>query len=79
MGIDFMGSFIPSNSHLFILVVMDHVSKWVKAIYCPTSDAKVVTKFFLRNIFIPFGALRAIISDEGSHSLNRAVASLLAK
>lgn len=74
-----MGLFPPSNGHLFILVVMDYVSKWVKAIPCPTSDTKVVTKFLLKNIFTRFGTPRAIISDEGSHLLNIAVVGLLAE
>ncbi|XP_022156000.1 uncharacterized protein LOC111022975 [Momordica charantia] len=78
-GIDFMGPFPPSNDHRFILVAVDYVSKWVEAISCPTSDAKVVTKFLLKNIITKFGTPRAIISDEGTHFVNRAVAGLLAR
>lgn len=49
---DLMGPFPPSNGHLFILVVVEYVFKWVEAISCLISDAKVVTKFLLK-IFSP--------------------------
>lgn len=77
--IDFMGPFPPFNGYMFILVAVDYVSKWVEAISYPTSDAKVVIKFLIRNVFTRFGMPNAIISDEGSHLINRAVASLLAR
>ena len=63
-GIDFMGPFPPSFGNLYILVAINYVSKWIKAVALPTNDAKVVVKFFRNNIFTRFGAPRAIISDE---------------
>ena len=44
-GIDFMGPFTPSYGNLYILVVVDYVSKWVEAAAFPTNDSKVVIKF----------------------------------
>jgi hypothetical protein len=41
-GIDFMGPFPNSYGYLFILVVVDYVSKWVEAIACKTNDHRVV-------------------------------------
>ena len=35
-GIDFMGPFPPSFGNLYILVVVDYVSKWVEAAGLPT-------------------------------------------
>ena len=66
-GIDFMGPFSPSFGKLYILLVVDYVSKWVEVVATPTNDAKVVLKFLQKNIFTQFRAPRAIISDEGSH------------
>ena len=43
------------------------VSKWVEAITYPRNDANTVIGFIQRNILSRFGALRIIISDEGSH------------
>ncbi|XP_070005954.1 uncharacterized protein [Nicotiana sylvestris] len=41
--IDFMGPFPYYNGHIYILVAVDYVSKWVEAIALPTNDANVVT------------------------------------
>jgi hypothetical protein len=45
-GIDFMGSFPPSFGNIYILVVVDYVSKWVEAVACKKNDHRTVVKFF---------------------------------
>ena len=52
--IDFMGPFPLSFGNLYILVVVDYVSKWVEAIALPTNDAKAMVKFIHKNIFSMF-------------------------
>ena len=64
--IDFMGPFPPSHNNLNIIVAVDYTSKWVKAIASPTNDSKVVIKFLKKNIFIRFGTLRNLLSDNGT-------------
>ena len=54
-GIDFMGPFPPSFGKLYILLVVDYVSKWVEAIATPANDAKVVIRFLHKNILTRFG------------------------
>ncbi|XP_057994956.1 uncharacterized protein LOC131175263 [Hevea brasiliensis] len=54
-------------------------NKWVEAIAIPTNDARVVVKFFKKNIFTRCGTLRAIISDGGSHFCNQQFETLLKK
>ena len=44
-------SLSPSHNKLFILVEVDYVSKWGKAIAIPTNDAEVVIKLLKKNIF----------------------------
>ena len=78
-GIDFMRHFPSSFSNRFILVAVDYVSKWVKAVALPTNDAHVVVRFLKKNIFARFGTPRAIISDGGSHFCNKQFDSLLSK
>ena len=68
-GIDFMGPFTPSFGNLYILLAMDYVSKWVKAIAFPRNDANTVVGFIQKNILSKFGAPRTIISDEGRSCL----------
>ncbi|CAN6570907.1 unnamed protein product [Malus baccata var. baccata] len=78
-GIDFMDPFPSSFGHLYILVAVDYVSKWVEAIATRTNDHKVVLKFLKDVIFCRFGTPRAIISDGGSHFCNKPFASLMKK
>ena len=74
-----MGLFSHFFGNLYTLVAMDYVSKWVEVVTLPTNDAKVVVKFFQKNIFSIFGSPRVIISDEGTHFYNRTFAAALAK
>ncbi|RDY06831.1 Pro-Pol polyprotein, partial [Mucuna pruriens] len=78
-GIDFMGPFPVSNGYSYILLAVDYVSRWVEAMATKTNDARVVVDFLKSNIFCRFGVPKALISDQGSHFCNRAMASLLQK
>ncbi|XP_058213682.1 uncharacterized protein LOC131325434 [Rhododendron vialii] len=78
-GIDFMGPFPSSFGFEYILVAVDYVSKWVEAVATRTNDHKVVVEFLQSNIFSRFGFPRAIISDEGTHFINRHFAALVRK
>ena len=50
-GIDFMGPIVSSHGMKNILVAVDYVSKWVKAIALPNNEGKSVTTFLKKNIF----------------------------
>ena len=78
-GIDFMGPFPPSYSNLYILLVVDYVSKWVEAIPTLTNDAKVVAQFLRSHIFSRFGIPRALITDNGTHFCNKVIDKVLQK
>ena len=78
-GIDFMGPFPSSFGKLYILLAVDYVSKWVEAIAYPRNDANTVVRFVQKNILNRYGALRTIISDEGSHFANKLFAKLLSR
>ena len=62
-----MGPFPSSFGNLYILLVVDYVSKWVETIAYPINDANIAVGFIQRKILSRFGAPRTIISDEGSH------------
>ena len=51
LGMDFMGPFPSSFGNLYILLVVDYVSKWVEAIPTRTNDDSVVVKFIRSHIF----------------------------
>ena len=60
-------------NHLYILLAMDYVSKWVEAITTRTNDASLVVKFLHSHIFTWFGTSRALITDGGTHFCNKLV------
>lgn len=78
-GIDFMGPFPSSFGKHYILVVVDYVSKWVEVVALPTNDAKVVVNFLKNYIFSRFGVPRALISEKGTHFLNKLMENMLRK
>ena len=72
-----MGPFPSSFGNLYILLIVDYVSKWVEAIAYPINDVNTVVGFIQRNILSRFEAPRTIISDEGSHFANKIFAKLM--
>ena len=72
-----MGPFPTSFGNLYILLVIDYVSKWVEAIVCPRNDASTVVRFIQRNILSRFGEPKSIISDEGNHFANKVFAKIM--
>ena len=50
-GTDFMDPFSSSFGHLYILLAIDYVSKWVEAISTRSNDNKVFLRFHKENIF----------------------------
>jgi hypothetical protein len=54
-GIDFLGPFPNLEGYEYILVVVDYVSKWVKALPCRAADAMRSKRMFhevIRNTLI---------------------------
>ena len=47
-GIDFLGPFPSSFGNIYIILVVDYVSKWVEASACPRNDASTVVRFIQR-------------------------------
>ena len=74
-----MGPFPSSLGYKYILVMVDYVSKWVKAMPTLTNDARVVKKILQKVIFLRFGTPKVLISDGGSHFCNHVIEALLKK
>jgi hypothetical protein len=66
-----MGSFPKSKNCEYILVAVDYVSKWVEAIPCRTTDSKHAKRMFHEVIFPHFGVPWMVISDGGSHFIDK--------
>lgn len=74
-----MGPFPLSFGKYYILIAIDYVTKLVEVVALPTNDAKVVVGFLKNYIFARFGVPRTLISDEGTHFLNKLMENLLRK
>ena len=68
-----MGPFPSSSSNFYILLTVDYVSKWVKAIPTRTNNASVVVKFLRSHISTRFSTPRALIIDGVTHLCNKLV------
>jgi hypothetical protein len=68
-GIDFMGPFPNSEGCEHIMVAIDYVSKWVETLPCRAADAMHSKRTFYEVIF--YGVPRIVISDGGSHFIDR--------
>ncbi|RDX62794.1 Pro-Pol polyprotein, partial [Mucuna pruriens] len=78
-GIIFMGPFPVSYGNSYILLTVDYVSRWVEARATKANDAKTIVEFMKSNIFYRLGVPKALISDQGCHFCNYAMATLLKK
>jgi len=78
-SIDFIDPFPSSFGFVYILVVVDYVSKWIEAIPSRNNDHKTVIKFLKENILSRFGIPQAMISDGGTHFCNKPFESLMKK
>jgi hypothetical protein len=66
-----MGPFPNSKGHEYILVALNYVSKWVEDLTCRVADAMHSKKMFHEIIFLRYRVPRIVISDGGSHFIDR--------
>jgi transposase InsO family protein len=74
-----MGLFLKSKNSEYILVVVDYDSKWVEAMPCRATDSRNSKKMFEEVIFLRFGVPRMVISDGGTHFIDKNFHKYLAK
>jgi transposase InsO family protein len=66
-----MGPFPKFGKFEYILVAVDYVSKWVEALPCRSADHKSSIRMFEETIFPRFSTPRLVISDGGSHFIDK--------
>ena len=71
--------FPPSFDFTYIFMLVDYVSKWIKAEATRANDAKTMVKHVQSVILHRYGVPKAIISDRGTDFGNRTLGVLLAK
>ena len=73
-AMDFVGPINPPGKRTsvqYIITATKYMSRWVEAalvVYCTTGTA---VKFIFENIVTWFGCTRILMSDQGSHFINR--------
>ena len=76
-GIDFMGLFQKSQDSEYILITVDYMTKWVEVLSCQDTNARHARKMFHEVIFPRFGRPRMVISDGGSHFIDKTFKAFL--
>jgi hypothetical protein len=70
-GIDFIGPFPNLEGCKYILIAVDYVSKCVETLPCQAADAMHSKRMFYEVIFPRYRVPRIVISDGGSHFIDR--------
>lgn len=60
-------------------MAVDYVSKWVEVEACPMNDTRTIMHCLHKHIFTRFETPRVMISNEGSHIVNKWLKWLLDK
>ena len=78
-AIDFIGPFpIPTKrtSARYIITTVEYVTKCAEAEPVDTYSSEIATKFIYENIITRFGCPITLISDQGSHFINKTIKAL---
>ena len=66
-GIDFAGPLPTSKrGNKYILVCIEHMTKWVELIALPSKSSAHVARAFLENILSRFGVPGVVLTDQGT-------------
>ncbi len=77
-SLDFIGPLpITSNDNRWILVAIDHTTKWPIVSVVPNATHEVVAKFIYHEIVLNFGCPTEIITDRGSNFTTKTLNSYL--
>ena len=75
-AIDFIGPFpIPAKGTRarYIITTVKYVTKWAEAEPVDTCSSEIATKFIYENIITRFGYPLTLISDQGTHFINKTI------
>ena len=65
-SLDILGELpISRRGKRYVLVMIEHVSKWVEAVALPAKSAAAVAQHFLQLVLARFGACAEVLTDQG--------------
>ena len=77
--VDFVGPINPPENRTgawYIITPTNYLTGWAKAALVVDCTAATAAKFIFENIVTRFGCPRILMSDQGSHFINRNVIAL---
>ncbi|KAM7304254.1 Integrase core domain protein [Ixodes scapularis] len=78
LGVDLLGPLPQSTTgNRWILVAIDHTTRFVETAALPDATAECVARFLLRHIILRHGAPQVLITDRGHSFLAQKVEALL--
>nr|KYP63283.1 Pro-Pol polyprotein [Cajanus cajan] len=79
-GMDILGPFPPAKGQVkFLIVAIDHFTKWIEAEAVAAITANNVQKFFWKSVITRFGIPYALITDNGLQFTDRRFSDFLAE
>ena len=80
IALDFFGP-LPrtARGNIYILVAIDHFSRWPEAIATRVANAEIVAQFLHHRVFSYHGTPKEMLTDHGSHFASRVIATLCQK
>ena len=80
VAFDFFGP-LPrtQKGNLYILVGIDHFSRWPEAVAVRVATAEVVAEFFHARIIAQHGTPKELLTDHGSHFASQVISKLCSK
>ena len=73
---DFCGPYNTGEGHRYILVIVDHFTKWVELVPTHTQEAREVAQAFYDKVICRHGCPRRFLTDQGSSFKSHLVESL---
>ena len=79
-AIDFVGPINPPGKHTearYIITVIEYLTRWAEARVVKDSSGTTTTHFIFDDIITRFGCPKVLMSDQGTHFINKTVESLI--
>ena len=79
-AIDFVGPINPTTKKYgtrYIITTKEYLTRWTKAKAVKDCSSGTIAQFIFENIITRFGCPRILMSDQGTHLLNKTIAIIV--